>query len=157
MPCASSTCSMQDAKRLGSRVPSRSATPGVRQSACPGEDSPVCWNNGVRGRNSAVKKTSRGRPRLEDIRSMLRDKLPELEARYGVRSLGLFGSYARGEAKSRSDLDVLVEFARTPTLFEFTELEEYLTTLLDVKVELVSRKALRGARGERILEEVTHL
>jgi predicted nucleotidyltransferase len=112
---------------------------------------------GLGGRNSAVKKTSRGRPRLEDIRSMLREKLPELEVRYGVRSLGIFGSYARGEAKSRSDLDVLVEFARTPTLFEFTELEEYLTTLLDVKVELVSRKALRGARGERILEEVTHL
>ena len=104
-----------------------------------------------------MKRPRRVRPSLGDIRRTLREKLPELRVRYGVRSLGIFGSYVRGEATARSDLDVLVEFQLTPTLFEFAELEEHLTTLLRVKVELVTRRALRGARGERILEEVTPL
>jgi len=104
-----------------------------------------------------MKKRKRARPGLEDIRRTLRERLPELRVRYGIKSLGIFGSYVRGEATSRSDLDVLVEFERTPTLFEFAELEEYLTAALGVRVELVSGKALRGARGERVREEVSPL
>lgn len=101
-----------------------------------------------------MKKAAPAKLDLQEIRDILREKLPELRARYSVRLLGLFGSYVRGEQKAQSDLDMLVEFERTPTLFEFAELEEYLTALLGVKVELVSKKALKGARGERILREV---
>jgi len=47
---------------------------------------------------------------LEEIRWVLREHLPDLRARYGVRSLALFGSYVRGEQEAESDLDILVEY-----------------------------------------------
>ena len=92
-----------------------------------------------------------------DIQRILREKGPDLRERYHVRSLSLFGSYARGEATAQSDIDLLVDFERLPTLFEFMDLEEELTRLLGVRVDLVSRKALRGERGKRILQEEVRL
>jgi len=86
--------------------------------------------------------------------SVLRKHLPELQERYGVRSLGIFGSLVRGEQRKRSDLDVLVEFDRTPTLFGFIDLRDYLTDLLGVKVDLVMKSALKPAIGRHILAEV---
>ncbi len=83
--------------------------------------------------------------------------MPELRKRYGVRSLGVFGSYVRGEETPRSDLDILVEFSQAPDLFKFMDLEDHLRALLSVKVELVSRKALKGSIGRRILSEVVSL
>lgn len=95
--------------------------------------------------------------RLHSYISTLREHLPELRERYGVRSLGVFGSYVRGEETPRSDLDILVEFAQAPDLFKFMDLEDHLQALLGVKVELVSRKALKGSIGRRILSEVVSL
>jgi predicted nucleotidyltransferase len=54
----------------------------------------------------------------------------------------------------RSDLDVLVEYERTPTLLEFVALERELGELLDVKVDLVMKSALKPEIGRRILDEV---
>lgn len=51
----------------------------------------------------------RPRPSREEILALLRRKKPELEARFGVRSMGLFGSYAIGEATEQSDVDILVD------------------------------------------------
>jgi hypothetical protein len=90
---------------------------------------------------------------LDDILTTLRHHLPELRERYGVASLGVFGSYVQGRQRRRSDLDVLVEFEQAPTLFGFMDLQEELSALLGVKVDLVSRKALKGEIGRRILEE----
>ena|SRR5712692_1678016 len=86
--------------------------------------------------------------------SVLRKHLPELQERYGVRSLGIFGSFVRGEQRQRGDLDVLVEFDRAPTLFGFIDLRDYLTDLLGVKVDLVMKSALKPAIGRHILAEV---
>jgi len=86
--------------------------------------------------------------------SVLREHLPELRERYGVRTLGIFGSYVRGQQRKRSDLDVLVEFDRAPSLFGFIDLRDYLTNLLGVKVDLVMKSALKPAIGQRILAEV---
>jgi len=84
---------------------------------------------------------------------ILRAHLPELRERYGVRELRLFGSYLRDEQRKRSDLDVLVEFDRVPSLFEFVRLERYLSELLKIKVDLVMKSALKPAIGRHILEE----
>jgi len=102
-------------------------------------------------------KASHKQPSLEEIRQMLRAHLPELRERYGVRSLGIFGSYVRGEQRRRSDLDVLVEFDRAPTFFEFIDLEDQLGDLLGVKVDLVMKSALKPAIGRHILAEVVPL
>jgi hypothetical protein len=85
----------------------------------------------------------------------LRKHLPELRERWGVRTLGVFGSHVRGQQGKRSDLDVLVEFDERPlTLFGFIELERHLSDLLGVKVDLVEKRGLKPAIGRRILEEV---
>ena len=84
----------------------------------------------------------------------MREHLPELRERYGVESLGLFGSYVRGEERADSDLDVLVEFSRPTGLFGFVGLQEELSELLRVNVDLVMKGALRRRIGRRILEEV---
>jgi len=91
---------------------------------------------------------------LEDILQTLRSHLPELRQRYRVKSLGVFGSYVRREHRRRSDVDVLVEFEEAPSMFSFIDLQEHLSDLLGVKVDLVMRTALKPAIGERILAEV---
>ncbi|MDZ7292191.1 MAG: nucleotidyltransferase family protein [candidate division KSB1 bacterium] len=88
------------------------------------------------------------------FKRLLRQHLPEICERYKVKSLGVFGSYVRNEQKKGSDLDVLVEFDRAPTFFEFIDLEDHLSNLLGVKVDLVMKSALKPAIGQRILSEV---
>jgi hypothetical protein len=84
----------------------------------------------------------------------LKEMLPRLEERYNVGSLGLFGSYVRGEARPDSDLDVLVTFRKTPSLYGLVELECLLTDELGLKVDLVPRDSLKPYIGARILAEV---
>jgi len=88
---------------------------------------------------------------------ILRQHLPELSKEYNISYLGIFGSYVRGEQKEDSDLDVLVEFSKTPDLFEFIGLKQDLSDILGVKVDLVMKNALKPAIGERILEEVVQV
>ena len=90
----------------------------------------------------------------EDIINLLRENRQDLESKYHVSALGLFGSYLREEQTEESDLDILVSFAETPSLLTFIELENYLTDLLNIKVDLVMRDALKPKIGERILREV---
>lgn len=73
---------------------------------------------------------------------------------YHVRTFGLFGSYAHGAARPASDIDLLVEFNRLPSLLRFIELEQHLTDLFGVKVDLVMKDALKPSIGRRILGEV---
>lgn len=91
---------------------------------------------------------------ITQLRDILRHQLPLLAERYGVASLGLFGSYVRREARPDSDLDILVRFHKTPGLLRFIELENCLSDLLGVRVDLVMAEALKPHIGRRILEEV---
>lgn len=94
---------------------------------------------------------------IDELRRILRQHLPLLRARYGVESLGLFGSYVRGEAGPESDLDLLVRFHQTPGLIRFVELENYLSDLLGLRVDLVMAEALKPDVGQRVLAEVESL
>ncbi|HKK01645.1 MAG TPA: nucleotidyltransferase family protein [Desulfuromonadales bacterium] len=84
----------------------------------------------------------------------LRQEMPRLRQEYAVESLGVFGSFVRGEQKRGSDLDILVEFTEIPGMFRFLELERELSGLVGVPVDLVQKEALKPAIGKRILEEV---
>jgi predicted nucleotidyltransferase len=90
---------------------------------------------------------------VETIRTRLRAMLPELRQRYPIASLGLFGSWVRGEQRPDSDLDVPVEFDG-PIGWRIVTLEDELSARLGVKVDLVPRRGLRPRIGERILAEV---
>jgi predicted nucleotidyltransferase len=94
---------------------------------------------------------------FEEIKEILKKQKPFLMEKYGVKEIGVFGSYVKGEQKDKSDLDVLVEFGRSIGFFEFLELEEYLENTIGVKVELVTKRALKPKIGEYILSEVVNI
>ncbi len=94
---------------------------------------------------------------LPEINKIIKKHKPELENKFKVKEIGVFGSYIRGEQKKTSDLDLLVEFKKAPGLFEFMDLEDYLKALLGIKVDLVTRKALKPRIGEYILKEVVYI
>jgi uncharacterized protein len=72
----------------------------------------------------------------------------------GVRRLGVYGSVARGEANQ--DVDVLVEFDRTPDLFELAALKERLAEILERPVDLATPQGLKPRLRDRILHEVRY-
>lgn len=106
--------------------------------------------------SSRTSPTGDGRqsPTSQMILLQLRQQLPTCADRYGVRSLGLFGSYVRGEQRPDSDIDVLVEFERVPSLIEFLTLERELSEALGVRVDLVMKDSLKPVIGQHILREV---
>ncbi len=89
-------------------------------------------------------------PQIKEIinkhRNVLRDK-------YKVSSISLFGSYVRNEQTLGSDLDILVEFSETIDLFEFVQLEDYFSQLLDCKVDLIMKNSLKSQIKHAILSE----
>ena len=87
----------------------------------------------------------------------MQQQLPLLRRRFHVQYLGVFGSYVQGTPRKHSDLDILVEFSETPSLFEFIEFEDYLSDLLGIKVDLVMKSTLKPMIGRRILSEVVGL
>jgi len=87
---------------------------------------------------------------------ILAENSSEIESRFGVASLSLFGSAARDEATVKSDVDILVTFVQTPGIFSFLELKEYLENILQCSVDLVTRNALKKQFREQILQEALY-
>ena len=94
---------------------------------------------------------------LDEIREILKDNKDALKEQFGVSQLGLFGSYLRGEQNPESDLDILVDFDEPVGLFELMDLNDQLEKLIGMKVDLVTRGALKPYIGKRILSEVSYL
>lgn len=93
----------------------------------------------------------------EKIINIIRSIKPEMESRYGVRRLGLFGSCVRNQQGTKSDIDILVTFGRDIDLFDFVDLREYLENQLHAKVDLVMESALKPTIGKHILAEVEYV
>jgi predicted nucleotidyltransferase len=92
---------------------------------------------------------------INEIRAALRECLPEIREKYGVTSIGVFGSYARGNAGPDSDIDIIVELGR-PIGWELVDLSDYLELQLQHKVDLVIRRALHPLIRDAILAEVQY-
>lgn len=92
----------------------------------------------------------------EDIREELAALKPQLQERYPIDDLGVFGSYARGEQQPDSDLDVIVTFEEPVTLFDLVRLEEELTRRLDITVDLVTGDSLKPRVATRVAEDVVY-
>ena len=90
---------------------------------------------------------------LESLLKILRRQIPMLAERYSVETLEVFGSYVRSEQKKDSDLDLLVSFKEVPSLLTFIAIENYLSDLLGVKVDLVMKDSLKPKIGKNILRE----
>ena len=91
---------------------------------------------------------------LDEVRAELRAMLPDLRLRYPVAQLGVFGSYARGEQREGSDLDLLVDLDGPIDLFRFGDLEEEIARQLNLRVEMVTRPALKPYIRASILRDV---
>ena len=95
---------------------------------------------------------------LDDIRAQLRAELPTLRKRYDVDRIGICGSYVRGDQTEDSDLDLLVTFTETPTLYEFVNLKRHLEDVLGRDVDLGMPSALKeGPAADNIRNEVEYL
>ena len=90
------------------------------------------------------------------LETTLRALQPMLADRFHVRRLGYFGSFATGQPRADSDVDVLVEFSQ-PLGWEFFELEEVLENALQRRVDLVTPEALKPQLRARILAEVRYI
>lgn len=92
--------------------------------------------------------------KLDELRQALRKQMPLLSKKFSVASLGVFGSRARRKAGPESDLDLLVEFREAPGLLGYITLENYLSDILGVRVDLVMRTALKPSVRQRILRDL---
>ena len=92
-----------------------------------------------------------------EIQQLIRKNLAELSRDYAVSEIGVFGSYVRDEQTPGSDLDILVEFSKPVGFVSFMQLEQHLQQLLGIKIDLVTRAALKPQIGARILNEVKYV
>ncbi len=94
---------------------------------------------------------------FKEIKEILSQLKPIIQEKYKVKEMGIFGSYVRGEQNEDSDIDVLIDFEQAPSLIRFIELENYLSDIIGVKVDLVMKQVLKPRIGQTILVEVIYL
>lgn len=89
--------------------------------------------------------------------NLIKNQFDTLRTQYGVRHLSLFGSVARNEAKSESDIDILVEFNGKPNFDGFMELKFFLEEILHKHVDLVTIEALKPRMRSLIESELIYV
>ncbi len=94
---------------------------------------------------------------VEKLKATLALHKEQLREKFKVKEIGIFGSYVRREQNKKSDVDVLVTFYETIDLFTFVELENYLSDILGVKVDLVMKEGIKPRLKERILSEAVYV
>lgn len=90
---------------------------------------------------------------LAEIKEILIRHREDLKERYEVKEIGIFGSYVKGEQKETSDVDILVEFEKPVSLLQIVSLENHLSDILKIKVDVVPKKNIRKELKEFILKE----
>jgi len=93
---------------------------------------------------------------LEELKKIINQHKKELEEKYKVKSIAIFGSYVRNEQNAESDVDILVEF-REPVGLLFIHLADYLEEILSVKVDLLTPEAIKPNRKKYILEKLVYV
>ena len=94
---------------------------------------------------------------LKNKLEILRKSQDKILADFGVKKIGIFGSFAKGEQNKKSDIDILVEFNQPIGFFGFVELEDKLGKILKRKVDLVTKKALKPAMKQQVLKDVIYV
>lgn len=93
---------------------------------------------------------------LVDIKNLLSENKHRLLEKYPIKSLGIFGSYSRNEQKENSDVDILVEFSGKIGI-RFIDLAEEIEGILKVKVDLVSRNAIKDKYFKSISSKIIYV
>ncbi len=85
--------------------------------------------------------------------SEIKDRILNHLKEYEVRKIGIFGSFARGENRPGSDIDILVEFKDVPSLLTLIRLENELSEIIGIKVDLVTTGALKSKRIKKSIKK----
>jgi len=93
---------------------------------------------------------------LKEIERIIKQNQRELEEKYRVKRIGIFGSFARGEQNEGSDIDILVEF-KEPVGFLFIHLADFLEEILEAEVDLITPDAIKLNRRRYIMEDLTYV
>ncbi len=93
---------------------------------------------------------------FKEIKTKLEEQKEELFKKYPIKTLAIFGSYARNDQKPTSDLDLMVEF-HSRVGSEFIELADEVEQIFGIKVDLVSKKGIKERYFERIKEELIYV
>ncbi|MBI5701149.1 nucleotidyltransferase family protein [Candidatus Saganbacteria bacterium] len=91
--------------------------------------------------------------KFKEIELAINKHKPFMAEEFKVKSMEIFGSFARGEQTEQSDLDILVEFYETIDLFAFIRLENFLSSAVGIKIDLITKDALKPRIKDRILQE----
>ncbi len=94
---------------------------------------------------------------LDTVKQCLTEQKSLLKNKYKISKVGIFGSYVRGEQRSGSDVDILIDYDKAPSLVALIEIENMLSDLLGMKVDLVTSKGLKPQLRQLILDEVVYL
>ena len=94
---------------------------------------------------------------IAEIQSTIAAEKDEIRRNYRAEIKGIFGSYARGDFRADSDLDLLVDFDDGANLFDLVGLQQFLEEKLGCKVDLVSRRSLREDLRTSVLNEIISL
>ena len=89
----------------------------------------------------------------EKVIEILRRELPHLASRYGVKRIGLLGSFAKEIQKDDSDIDIVVEFEK-PIGLKFVEFAECLEKVLDKKTDILTPDGIKGIRIKKIARDI---
>lgn len=92
-----------------------------------------------------------------NILAVLKTKKPELEKKYHLSELGLFGSYARGDYNEGSDIDILVDFNGQVDAFQYIRLAHELEDLFQNKIDLVSRGGIKPGYISFVEKNLIHV
>ena len=90
---------------------------------------------------------------VEEIEEILKSFKNDIKRNYKAEVVGIFGSFARGEQKSDSDVDILVKFYKDATLFDYMRLSMFLQEKLGIDVDIVPQDTIREELRERIVKE----
>ncbi len=90
---------------------------------------------------------------IQQITNILRQQLPYLSTEYGIMRLGIFGSYAKGVAQEKSDIDLVVEF-KTPLGLRFIEFTDYLEQLFHTPVDVLTPAGIQAIRNPNVAREI---
>lgn len=89
----------------------------------------------------------------DKLLKILKANFEQLNSEFGVRRIGLFGSYARGTNKTGSDVDLFVEFER-PIGLRFMEFSERIENLIGSKVDILTPAGINSIRNHRISNNI---
>ncbi|MCK4532225.1 nucleotidyltransferase family protein [bacterium] len=94
---------------------------------------------------------------IKEIKNVLSKHKGELEQKYKIRKIGIFGDYVKGRPVRKTTIDILVDFEEPIGIFEFMDLEKYFEDLLKTEIDLVSKDVLKTQIGKYILDKIVYI